>query len=144
MKKIIVLGCLALLTAAVGCKKTTNVYYVDPNGNNGNQGNTYSPMNDTVLVDNIIIDSTQWIYNKATNEMECILSHSKSNGHKSYIVDVKNGGQWYETPSVIQGGGTLNGVGISNAIRIYITSPSKDAPWIPQYTEINIYEVVSY
>ncbi len=146
MKKIIVLGCFALL-AAVGCKKTTNVYYVDPNQSNGNPGNTYTgPVNDTIaIVKNHVLDSSMWTYDPFMNQFYVIIDHTYgSDGFIGTIMDVlDDDGYYYETPSPVKGGAKLSHMDQGDAVKIILSTTSKnDPPWIPQEITISLYAVI--
>lgn len=133
MKRIIILGCFALLTA-VGCRKTTNVYYVDPNQPNGNPGNTYSgPINDTILCGSSTCDSSQWAPNAPKKQFEISFTQPDRTAPDfvCYIMDVDD-----------NGGVTLKLENTSDGFKIFIPSTNGTYPWIPQYVTVTIYVVL--
>jgi hypothetical protein len=146
MKKIIVLGCFALL-AAVGCKKTTNVYYVDPNQPNGNPGNTYTgPVNDTLLCGETTIDSSQYEYDPVKKRFKTVFTQADRNepNFVCYIVDIELSDGTHPTPAIVEGGATLQHFNNPNGFDIVLFNSDGTIPWIPQYVSIKVYVVIEH
>ncbi len=146
MKRIIILGCFALLTA-VGCRKTTNVYYVDPNQPNGNPGNTYSgPINDTILCGETTIDSSQYEYDPAKKRFKAGFTQAdrNSSGFVCYIMDIELHDGMHATPTTVEGGAIIQHFNNPYGFDIVLFNSDGTIPWIPQYVSIKVYVVIKH